>query len=149
MLPNIDNLSSGDVIDISLTDREVTDYLNDYLFRHKDDVKKLISQKIKINLDISDVIVNFEENELQVSARLGTKLFKADAKATASVIWDGKAAVVNVKSLELPIIKIDAARANDIIQKPIQDFVEKLKKDFDINSFRIIKGMFIIKARKK
>ena len=146
---DFEKMPSGSNIQILLTDQEATKYTEEYLDKHKEEVKELISQKIKIGLDVSEPKISFDQDEISLSARVGKSLIKTTAKATASVIWDGSKAHVNIKTLAIPVIKIEADKANGIIQQPVHSFIEQLQKDFIIKSFKLQKGIASVDAVKK
>lgn len=146
---NFKNLQSGSDIQIRLTDQEATKLAEEQLNSHKDELSELIKQNVKLNLDISDPEIRFDEDEIFLSVRAGMKLLKTTAKASASVLWDGSRAQVDIKTLDIPVIKIDARKANGIIQQPVQSFIEQLQKDFIIKSFKLHKGFASVEAVKK
>ena len=143
------NITSGSNIQIKLTDEDATRYAEEYLTSHKDEVKELVSQKLKVSLDVTEPKIHFDEDEIHVSAHVGKSIIKVTAKASASVRWDGKQAQVNIKTLDVPIVKLEAAKANGVIQQPIKAFIDQIQKDFIIKSFKLHKGAASIEAVKK
>lgn len=146
---DLTKIPSGSNIQIKLTDQEATNYAENYLTSHIDEVKSLINQKVKTNLDVSNPEIHFDEDEVFLSLKAGIKFVKATAKATASVLWDGSKALVNVKTLDIPVLKLDASKANSIIQQPLKALIEDIQKDFVIKSFKLHKGSASIDAVKK
>lgn len=146
---DLTKIPSGSNIQITLTDQEATTYAENYLSSHKDEIKDLINQKVKTNLDVSNPEIHFDENEVFLSLKAGIKFVKATAQATASVLWDGSNVQVNVKSLDIPVLKMDASKANGIIQQPLKALIEDIQKDFIIKSFKLHKGSAAIDAVKK
>ena len=146
---DLTKIPSGSNIQITLTDQEATTYAENYLSSHKDEIKDLVNQKVKTNLDVSNPEIHFDENEVFLSLKAGIKFVKATAKATASVLWDGSNVQVNVKSLDIPVLKMDASKANGIIQQPLKALIEDIQKDFVIKSFKLHKGSAAIDAVKK
>lgn len=148
-IADLQNIPSGQNIQITLTNQDATDYLSNYLNKHQSELKELIRQRTKNDIDVSNPEIWFDEDIVNLSAKVGIKIIKLPAKASASVIWNGREAIVNVTSLDLPIIKADAEKANEIIKKPLQGFVKNIQKDFNILTFKIHKGKVSINAVKK
>ena len=146
---NFSDLPSGLTIRLSLTDRDATAFAVKYLAEHNKEIKELIQQKLKFNPDITEPQIQFDQDEIRLSAKVGIRFMKANARLTASVCWTGSCAEVNIKTLELPIITLDASKANSLIQKPIEDFVGQLQQDFNILSFTVEAGSVTIDAVKK
>lgn len=143
------NIKTGESICLQLTEQEATSLAEAYFKKHATEIRELISGKFKVSFDITEPVINFEEDELAITVKAGMKFLKASARAAASVIWNGSKAQVNVKSLDLPIIKLEASEANGLIQQPIQSFVDQIQKDLVIRSFKIRKGSVLIDAVKK
>ena len=143
-----EKLPAGLTIQLALSDSDATAYVPNYLSEHNDQIKELIQQKIKVNLDITEPQIRFNENELIISCRAGIKFVKVNASVKAYVFWDGKNVLVDIKTLELPIVSIDASKANSLIQKPIQSFVDELRTAFQIKSFRVEPGRISVDAVK-
>lgn len=146
---NFDKLPSGLTIQMTLSDADTQAYAEKYLAEHYSEIKDLVHKKAGISLDISDPVIRFRDDEIHLSARAGMRFMKVTASAAVSVLWDGDRALVNVKSLEGPVIAIDPQKANALIRDPVQNFVRELQQDFDIRSFRITDGSISIKAIKK
>ena len=143
------NLPSGLTIRLSLTDRDATAFAAKYLNDHNKEIKDLIQQKLKFNPDITEPQIQFDQDEIRLSAKVGIRFMKANARLTASVYWNGSSADVSIKTLELPIVTLDASKANSLIQKPIEDFVGQLQQDFNILTFCVETGSVTIDAVKK
>ena len=146
---NFNDLPAGLTVQMSLSDIDATNYAVSYLKSHDPEIKELIKQKLKISLDITDPEIKFGENELCINCRTGLKFVKAKASAKADVKWDGKKALVNVKSIDLPIISIEPSKANTLIQLPIERFISQLQEAFKIQSFRVEPGRISVSAVKK
>ena len=146
---NFSDLPSGLTIRLSLTDRDATAFAAKYLNDHNKEIKELIQQKLKFNPDITEPQIQFGRDEIHLSAKVGIRFMKANAILTASVHWNGSRADINIKTLELPIVTLDASKANGLIQKPIEDFVSQLQQDFNILSFIVDTGSVTIDAVKK
>lgn len=142
-------LPSGLNIQMTLTDHDTTAYAEKYINEHKEDIKNLIRQKTMINADISQPVIRFKPDEIDISARIGIKFVKTNAEVIAAVNWDGSNVNVNIKELILPLVSLDASKANGLIREPIEKFVGMLKQDFTILSFRVETGNITINAVKK
>ena len=64
---DLTKIPSGSNIQIKLTDQEATNYAENYLTSHIDEVKALINQKVKTNLDVSNPEIHFDEDEVFIS----------------------------------------------------------------------------------
>ena len=64
---DLTKIPSGSNIQIKLTDQEATNYAENYLTSHIDEVKALINQKVKTNLDVSNPEIHFDEDEVFLS----------------------------------------------------------------------------------
>ena len=146
---NFSDLPSGLTIRLSLTDRDATAFVGRYLTEHNKEIKDLIQQKLKFNPDITEPRIQFDQDEILLSAKVGIRFMKANARLTASVCWKGNSVDINIKTLELPIVTLDASKANSLIKKPIEDFVGQLQQDFNILSFTVEAGSVTIDAVKK
>ena len=142
-------MPSGLKIQMSLSDQDLTTYAEKYLSEHKEEIKNLIREKTNISAEISQPFIRFNQDEVVIAARVGIKVVKTNAEVSASVIWNGNDVLVNIKQLVLPLISLDASKANGLIHQPIEKFVNNLKQDFQILSLRVEKGSVTISAVKK
>lgn len=145
---DLNNIPTGLTIFLTLSDQDATAFAEKYLNDHKTDISKLIQEKTKVSLDISSPLICFNEDELTISCKVGLKLVKVSASAKASVYWNGKNVLVNVTSLDVPVISIEPAKLNELIRKPIQTFMNELQKSFEIRYFRVEKGRISVDAKK-
>ena len=145
---NFDNIPTGLTIFLTLSDKDATAFADNYLKAHDAEIKNLIHEKIKVSLDISDPEIFFNEDELTIKCRIGLKLVKVNASAKASAHWAGKDVLVNVTSLDIPVVSIDPSKANELIRKPIQSFMNELQKAFTIRYFRVENGRISVDAVK-
>lgn len=145
---DMNKIPSGLTIHLSLSDQDATKYAENYLVTHNEKIKEFIKEKIKVGLDITKPEIRFNENELIISCKAGMHLIKVNASARATILWDGKNVHADVLSLDLPVVSIEPSKANAVIQKPIQTFMNELQKDFQIRSFRVEPGKISVDAVK-
>lgn len=149
-LREVQNLPSGSVFQLKLTEEEATAASAEYLARYTDEIQNIVQQSVGVSLEFSDPQINFEEDKIIISIRGGVGFLKIKASASGKVFWDttAKTLKVDVQSVDIPIISVDSDTVNSYIQGPLNDFVSDLMKDYEVLSFNIFDGHAILEARK-
>ena len=150
-LLEVQNLPSGSVFQLKLTDEDATAAASEYLEKYMEDIQKMIEQTLGMKMDFSDPKIDFDENRLVVSIRGGVGFLKITASASGTVVWDTETQTlrVNVESVDIPIVSVDPSTVDSYIQGPINDFIHDLMKGYEVLSFNIYDGFAILEARKK
>lgn len=150
-LRDVEQLPSGTVFQIIMTDDDLTDAAGEYLNIYKGEIHDMIQQSTGIKVDLSDPKIEFDENFMVVSINGGIGFLKVQISANGTVFWDKEASrvKVNVQSVDVPIISIDPATINAYIEEPINAFVQDLLRGYDIHSFEIKDDYAIIEAMKR
>ena len=147
----VDNLPAGSVFQITLTDEDATEAASEYLIQYEEDIQNMIQHAAGIKLDFSDPKIDFDEDRLVVSIRGGLGFLKVTASAGGTVLWDEQAQqlIVNVDSVDIPIISVDPATINAYIQAPMNDFIHGMMEGYEVISFKVYDGFAVLEAMKK
>ena len=150
-LQEVQNLPSGSVFQLTLTDADATDAASEYLERYIEKIQTMVEQSVGMKLDFSDPKIDFDEDRLVVSIRGGIGFLKITASASGKVVWDAPSQTlrVDMQSVDIPIISVDPATVNSYIQGPINDLIHDKMSGYEVLSFNIYDGFAVLEARKK
>lgn len=150
-LREVQNLPSGSVFQLILTDEDATAAASEYLERYMEDVQRMVEQAAGIRLDFSDPMIDFDNDRMVISIRGGIGFLKITASASGYVIWDipTQTLRVDIQSVDIPIISVDPSTVNAYIQEPINDFIHDLMQGYEVLSFNIFDGFAVLEAMKK
>lgn len=150
-LREVQNLPSGSVFQLTLTDADATEAASEYLERYIEQIQNMIEQAVGMKLDFSDPKIDFDEDRLVVSVRGGIGFLKITASASGKVTWDAPTQTlrVDMQSVDIPVISVDPATVNSYIQGPINDFIHNTLNDYEVLSFNIYDGYAVLEAKKK
>lgn len=150
-LQEVQNLPSGSVFQLTLTDADATDAASEYLERYIEKIQTMVEQSVGMKLDFSDPKIDFDEDRLVVSIRGGIGFLKITASASGKVVWDAPSQTlrVDMQSVDIPIISVDPATVNSYIQGPINDLIHDKMNGYEVLSFNIYDGFAVLEARKK
>ena len=150
-LREVEKLPSGTVFQIKMTDDELTAAAEEYLNSYKDEIQDMVEQSAGVRIDLSNPVIEFDENFIVVSIRGGLGFVKVTISASGTAVWDKEASAVkvNIQSVDVPIISIDPATLNSYIEAPINDFVQDLMRGYEIRSFEIKDDYAVVEAMKR
>ena len=150
-LNEVQNLPSGSVFQLKLTDTDATAAASEYLSQYTEEIKKMVEQSIGMKVDFSDPKIDFDDDRMIISVRGGVGFLKITASASGTVVWDAanQKLRVDIQSVDIPILSVDPATVNSYIQGPINDFVLDMMKGYEILSFEVNDGFALLEARKK
>ena len=131
-----------------LDDDEISDAANEYLDKYAGEIEEMIRSAIGTKVDLSDAHVEFKPNTVNASVKAGKGFLKVSASTQAEVTWDGKLHV-NVKDVDVPIVSVDPAAINSLIQTPVERAVNYLEQYVEIRSITIGDGYVEINAVRK
>ena len=144
----INALPAGSVFALTVTDDEISDAANEYLDRYIGEIQKMIENAVGTKLTLSDPVVEFKTEKTYISLKVSKGFLKVTLSIQAEVYWDGSLHV-NVTSVELPIISIDADTINAYIQEPVDAGMRYLQNYIEIRSLTVGDGQIALEAVKK
>lgn len=139
------SLKPGEPFTIRVTDAEATDAAKEYIEENKDRIKELIQKKADVGLDVADPKVSFREGEFSMSAKGGKGVVKVKGSVCADVKWEN-GLKVNVKKVDVPIIKISPEKLNFVVREPLDMGMRMVEKYARIRSFEIKDGYAVLEA---
>ena len=150
-LRQVENLPSGTVFQLILTDDDATAAAEEYLVHYMEEIQDLIQRQAGIRIDVSDPKIEFDENFLIISIRGGFKALKVAVSASGTAVWDKESSTVKVdiKSVDIPVISVDPSTVNAYIQPAINDFIHNLMRGYEIRSFEVRDDYAIVEAMKR
>ena len=150
-LQEIENLPSGSVFQLKLTEEDASQACAEYLEQYEQELQNMVQQAAGIKIDFSEPQINFDEDRLVISIRGGVGFLKVTASAGGTVTWDEQAQQlnVNIDSVDIPIISVDPSTINSYIQTPINDYIHGLMDGYVVRSFKIYDGNALLEAMKK
>ena len=141
-------LPAGESFTIKVSDKEATDAANEFLTENRAQVRQFLKRSTGIALDIDKPSIDFLDDGIILSAKGGVGFLKAKASLTAGVRWDG-GPVVDVRSVEVPVISLSPQKLNSAVKKPLGMLTEKIEEYAEIRSFRLTYGFAILEAVRK
>lgn len=145
----IENLPSGTVALLTLTDDDATAAAQEYLDQNEEELRRLTQQNFGIALEASNLQIEFKPDVLLFSIDVGIKLLKITLSARANVLWKDDSLNIDVTSIDIPIISVDPAVVNSYIQEPIQSIIDQITEGFDIRDFKLEDGYASVEVIKK
>ena len=149
-LRQVQNLPSGSVFQFVLTDEDATDAAEESLDRYMESIQDMVEQAIGIRLDFSDPYINFDDDRVVVSIRGGLGFLKIAVSASGKATWDvaTQTLLVDIESVDIPVISVNPTEVNSYIQGPINDMIHKMMVGYEILSFNIYDGYAVVEAKK-
>ena len=149
-LRQVESLPSGSVFQFYLTDQDATDAAEETLDRYMDSIQNMVQQAIGIRLDFSDPNINFDDDRIVVSIRGGLGFLKITVSASGRASWDvaTQTLLVDIQSVDIPVISVNPTEVNSYIQGPVNDMIHKMMSGYQILSFNIYDGYAVVEARK-
>ena len=145
---DIQALPAGSAFSLTLTDDDITAAANEYLERYLPEIERVVEEETGIKLNFSDPVIEFKTGFATASLRVGKGFLKVPASFDAEVYWDG-GLIVNVKEVDVPIIKLDPATVNDAIQEPMREIMAEVGKYYEIHFLELNDGYIRLDAVKK
>ena len=136
-LREVENLPSGTVFQLKLTDDDATSAAEEYLLRYMEDIQAMIQQTAGFKISLSDPKIIFNDDMLVISIRGGLGVLKVTVSASAHVLWEDNMLKVDVKSVDIPVISVDPPTINSYIQDPLNDFINDLMEGYEVRSFDV------------
>ena len=142
------SLDPGEPFSIRVTEQEAEDAAREYLAENKEGVSQMIRKAAGVSLEVSDPEVRFYRDEIGLSLRGGRGPLKVRASLNADVRWNGRP-YVNVRSVELPFVKVTPQKLNSLVEAPLLSAMGKVTQYADIRSFQITTGSALLEAIRK
>ena len=145
----IAQLPSGASFRVTITDDDATKIAEEYLERNYESMQNLMQQAIGIRLDIDSPKIEFGDDMFTASARGGKSILKVGASIQGTMVWADNRLIIDVKSVDVPVISIDPATVNSYLHGPLERAVSKGLQYYDVISFDIEDGYAILEAVKR
>lgn len=144
----IEALPAGSVFTLRVTDDDISAAANELLEQYMTEIQDMLQGATGTKLSISDPIIEFKTQKANASLRVGKGFLKVAASIDADVTWDGRLHV-NVTSVNVPIVSVDAETVNSYIQGPIESGMSYIEQYLEIHSFDVEEGVITLEAMKK
>ena len=142
------NLPSGETFSIEVTDQEATAAGREYVTENQAWIKQQLKANTGMNLSVGNPTIKFGNDELSMNVTGGMGVLKANASLTADVAWNG-APYVNVRAVKVPFVSLSPEKLNPMLEKPIEQLMEKVNEYGEIRSFKLSEGLAVLEAVKK
>ena len=141
------NLPSGESFTIEVTDTEATDAGREYVSENSEWIKQQLKATTGLALSVENPTIKFGVDELSMVVTGGMGLLKANASLTADVAWNGEPNV-NVRTVNVPFVTLSPEKLNTLVEKPLDQLMEKVKEYGEIRSFKLSDGLAVLEAVK-
>ena len=141
------NLPSGEYFSIEVTDKEATDAGREYVTENKEWIKEQLKATTGLALSVENPTIKFGNDELSMGVIGAMGFLKANASLTADVAWKG-VPIVNVRAVNVPFVTLSPEKLNTLVEKPIDQLMEKVKEYGEIRSFKLSDGLAVLEAVK-
>ena len=142
------NLPSGESFSIEVTEEEATAAGREYLTENKEWIKQQLKSTTGMGLSVENPTIKFGADELSMAVTGAMGFLKANASLTADVAWNGEPNV-NVRAVNVPFVSLSPEKLNTLVEKPIDQLMEKVKEYGEIRSFKLSAGLAVLEAVKK
>lgn len=142
------NLPSGETFSIEVTDKEATDAGREYVTENKEWIKQQLKATTGLGLSVENPTIKFGDDELSMGVVGGMSFLKANASLTADVAYNGEPSV-NVREVNVPFVSLSPEKLNTLVEKPLDQLMEKVKEYGEIRSFKLSAGLAVLEAVKK
>ena len=144
----IADLPAGTSFRIVITEEDATNIANEYLQRNYESIQNLMQQAIGIRLDVDNPKIEFGDDMVTASVRGGKSILKVGASIQGTMVWSDNRLIIDVKSVDVPVISVDPATVNSYLHGPLERAVNKGLQYYSVISFDIEDGYAVLEAIK-
>ena len=138
-------LKPGEPFTIRVTDAEATEAAEELIAENKDRIRELTKKETGVGMDAAEPKICFREGEFSMTAKVGKGIVKVKSSLCADVKWEN-GLKVNVKKVDVPIIKISPEKLNFVVRDPLDMGMRMVENYARIRSFEIKDGYAVLEA---